>query len=92
LLPYLADDLAFVGATLAGLFTLAAAGFFFGAPSSSACELSPQRNTASETIQTEATTMPSAASHCHRKPDAAVAAPAAADSRSALAIVNRVNR
>jgi hypothetical protein len=36
--------------------------------------------------------MPSAASHCHMKPDAAVAALAAADSRSALAIVNRVNR
>jgi hypothetical protein len=48
----------------------------------------PHRNTASETIQTDATTMPSAANHGGRKP---VAAPPA-DSRSAIAIVNRVNR
>jgi hypothetical protein len=86
-LPDRADDLAFVGATLAGLLIFAAAGFFLGR-SSSACELRPQRNTASETIQTDATTMPRAASHGGRKP---VAAPPA-DSRSALAIVNRVNR
>jgi hypothetical protein len=48
----------------------------------------PHRNTASETIQTDATTMPSAVNHGGRKP---VAAPPA-DSRSAIAIVNRVNR
>ena len=90
--PDLADDFAFVGAMLAGLPALAAAGFFLGATSSAALELRPQRNTARETIQTDATTMPSAASHGGRKPDAAVAAPPAADSRSALAIANRVNR